>query len=127
MFAKFEVRKESETVEVTGLPAVGKFRDGYFATENLTYRRITVALWFDSDQEQVRLVEVKTIEAGVKPEIALDLLKVIPVPHRPSSDGEISTYGRKVYYLESHGRHGPANWSKVPEGLLDPMILNLKV
>ncbi|ANA86281.1 hypothetical protein SEA_LOZINAK_124 [Gordonia phage Lozinak] len=127
MFAKFEVHEESETVEVTGAAAVGKFRDGYFVTENLVYRRITVSVWFNSEPDQVRLTEVETLDAGDEPEIVLDS-RVVKTLER---DSDIVQWGQaedRIHYLEASGRLAPqSGWTKVPADLIIPAIRDLKV
>ncbi|QKY79701.1 hypothetical protein SEA_ENGINEER_125 [Gordonia Phage Engineer] len=127
MFAKFEVREESETVEVTGAAAVGRFRDGYYVTENLVYRRITVAVWFDSEPEQGRLAYVMTLDAGGGPEIVFDRL-IVKTPNDVfASPPAWWVSGPAVQYLEALNRDAPtADWVKVPAALISAEIRELK-
>ncbi|QAU06623.1 hypothetical protein SEA_WILLIAMBOONE_121 [Gordonia phage WilliamBoone] len=126
MFAKFEVHEDSETTEVTGVPAVAKFQDGYFISENLVYRRITVSVWFNSDPDQVHLTYVMTLDAGDEPEIIFHRL----ITHTP--DGAFSSpawhiSGSAIHYLEARARKAPQNgWIKVPADLISDEIRELK-
>jgi len=132
MFAKFEVLAESETVESTGLSAIGRFHDGYHVTENLVYRALTVNIRFDSDPNQAHPVVVRTLGTQGEPEIVLDRLVSYTLEDGRADDRPVTTFGLRgpaIYYLEARSRRAPSTgWTRVPPGLIDPMILqDLKV